>query len=82
MLPTVSTERQLKVLFERALDGDQIAYHKFLCKIGDMLRRYVQRQLFRLGRPKCDAEDIVQEVLLAIHAKRHVYDRDRHVRTR
>lgn len=75
MLDAVATERELKVLFERALDGDQTVYHKFLCKIGDILRSYVQRQLFRLKRSECDAEDIVQEVLLAIHAKRHVYDR-------
>lgn len=70
------TERELKVLFERALGGDQIAYRKFLCAIGDVLRRYVRRQLYRLKRSECDAEDIVQEALLAIHAKRHVYDRD------
>lgn len=72
----LATERQLKDLFERGLDGDQVAYRQFLGAIGDVLRRYVQRQLSRLRRSNFDAEDIVQEVLLAIHAKRHVYDRD------
>lgn len=76
MADALSTEPELKVLFERALDGDQIAYRKFLCAIGDVLRRYVQRQLHRSKRAEHDAEDIVQEVLLAIHAKRHIYDRD------
>ena len=76
MLEGVSTERQLKLLFERGLDGDQAAYRKFLHAIGDLLRRYVTRQLYRLKRADVDAEDVVQEVLLAIHAKRHVYDRD------
>lgn len=76
MPDALATERQLRDLFERGLDGDQIAYRKFLGAIGDVLRRYVQRQLYRLKRPEFDAEDIVQEVLLAIHAKRHVYDRD------
>lgn len=71
-----STEPRLKALFELGLDGDHAAYRKFLCAIGDLLRRYVQRQLDRLKRSEYDAEDIVQEVLLAIHAKRHVYDRD------
>ena len=70
------TELELKALFERGLDGDQTAYRKFLCGIGDVLRKYVQRQLRRLNRVECDAEDIVQEALLAIHAKRHVYERD------
>lgn len=76
MLEAVATERQLKLLFERGLDGDQTAYRKFLHAIGDLLRRYVTRQLYRLKRTDVDAEDVVQEVLLAIHAKRHVYDRD------
>lgn len=77
ILPDVlSTEKELKVLFEHALDGNQIAYRQFLTAIGDVLRRYVQRQLYRVGRSDCDAEDIVQEALLAIHAKRHAYDRD------
>lgn len=71
-----STERQLKALFERGLDGDKVAYSEFLMQIGGLLRRYVQRQLHRLKRFDCDAEDIVQEVLLAIHTKRYVYDRD------
>lgn len=71
-----SIEQQLKDLFERGLDGDQIAYRSFLRTIGGVLRKYVQRQLYRLKRSEVDAEDIVQEVLLAIHAKRHVYDRD------
>lgn len=76
MPDAVSTERRLKALFVRGLDGDQTAYRQFLCAISDLLRRYVQRQLYRLQRSTFEAEDIVQEVLLAIHTKRHVYDRD------
>lgn len=70
------TEREFKILFERAINGDQAAYRKFLHEMGDLLRRYVKRQLYRLKRSDSDAEDIVQEVLLAIHAKRHAYDSD------
>lgn len=72
----LAIEQRLKALFELGLDGDQAAYRKFLSAIGDLLRKYVQRQLRRLNRSEYEAEDIVQEVLLAIHAKRHVYDRD------
>lgn len=73
---TTATEQHFRLLFERALNGDQAAYSKFLSAIGDLLRRFIQRQLYRLKRAELDVEDIVQEVLLAIHAKRHVYDRD------
>lgn len=72
----LSTERQLKALFERGLEGDKTAYSEFLMQIGRLLRSYIQRQLHRVNRFDCDAEDIVQEVLLAIHSKRYVYDRD------
>jgi RNA polymerase sigma-70 factor (ECF subfamily) len=71
-----SIEAQLKTLFVRGLDGDQAAYREFLSRMSDLLRRYIQRQLLRVGRPDNDAEDIVQEAILAIHAKRHVYERD------
>ena len=76
LLPHSSNERHLKTLFERGLDGDQTAYRRFLCEIGGLLRKHIKRQLYRFKRVGFDAEDIVQEVLLAIHAKRHVYDRD------
>lgn len=71
-----SIEVQLKALFERGRDGDQAAYREFLSRMSELLRGYIQRQLLRLGRPDSDAEDIVQEAILAIHAKRHVYERD------
>jgi RNA polymerase sigma-70 factor (ECF subfamily) len=71
-----AAERRLKTLFERGLDGDETAYRRFLCDIGDLLRKHIKRQLYRFRRAESDAEDIVQEVLLALHAKRHVYDRD------
>lgn len=69
-------EIRLKSLFERGLDGDRAAYHEFLTQMSVLLRAYVRRQLSRVGRVEHDAEDIVQEALLAIHAKRHAYDRD------
>lgn len=71
-----SIEVHLKTLFERGRDGDQSAYRAFLTRMSELLRRYIRRQLLRVGRPDSDAEDIVQEAILAIHAKRHVYERD------
>ena len=68
-------DAQLKALLERGLDsGDSGAYRTFLAQTSALLRRYVDGQLRRAGRDTGDAEDIVQEALLAIHTRRHTYD--------
>jgi RNA polymerase sigma-70 factor (ECF subfamily) len=69
-------EQRLKRLLIQGLDGDQSAYRQFLSELSISLRRYVQQQLARLGRGDSEAEDVVQEALLAIHTKRHTYDRE------
>lgn len=69
-------EHRLRNLWDRALDGDDFAYREFLTALSRKLRPYVRRQLSRLGRDDGEAEDIVQEVLLAVHGKRHTYDRN------
>ncbi len=71
-----SNETHLKQLLLRGLDGDRAAYHGFLSGLADLLRGYVRRQLVRLGRRDSEAEDIVQEVLIAIHERRHTYERE------
>jgi RNA polymerase sigma-70 factor (ECF subfamily) len=73
---TINREDALRSLVQRSFDGDQAAYREFLKSLRELLRAYLRRQLFRLGRAECDAEDIVQEVLLAIHTKWHTYDRN------
>lgn len=67
---------QLAALWQQALSGSETAYRELLIALAASLRKYVQRQLVRLGRSPSEAEDIVQEALLAIHTKRHAYDRD------
>jgi RNA polymerase sigma-70 factor (ECF subfamily) len=69
-------EIRLKSLLTRGLDGDPSAYRMFLSDTTLLLRRYIQRQLRRLGRREHEAEDIVQEALIAIHSKHHTYDRE------
>lgn len=71
-----SHEGTLRSLVQRSFDGDQAAYREFLKHLSELLRTYIRRQLYRLGRAECDAEDLVQEALLAIHARWHTYDRD------
>lgn len=70
-----SGEDALQCLLTRSLDGDEAAYGEFLTQLGEVLRGYIRRQLYRVGRAEHDAEDLVQEALLAVHSKWHTYDR-------
>src|SRR5712675_1046376 len=67
-------EAELKNLMLAGLDGDAAAHRSLLKYLSDYLRAYYRRQLGRVGRSATDAEDLVQEVLLAIHTRRHTYD--------
>lgn len=69
-----ATEHELKSLLMDHLAGDPEAYRAFLEKVSVLLRQFVGRRLFRLRRSEQDVEDIVQETLIAIHARRHTYD--------
>lgn len=56
----------------RGLDGDRVAYGELLGLLTPFLRGHFRK---RLGPGAADAEDLVQETLLAIHLKRDTYDR-------
>lgn len=58
---------------QRGLDGDAVAWRVLLTEMGAHLRSFFARRLF--GDPS-DAEDLVQETLIAIHAKRATWDPD------
>lgn len=57
------------------LDGDAGAYRVLLERLSGHLRSYYRGRLARAGRSTFEAEDLLQEVLLAIHTRRHTYDR-------
>jgi RNA polymerase sigma factor (sigma-70 family) len=59
-------------LMAAALAGDAHAYRSLLVELVPWLRRYYQRRL-----PPMMVEDSVQDVLLAVHEKRHTYDPSR-----
>jgi len=60
----------------RAADGgDEIAYRSLLHALAPAIRTVVLRALARAGASTADAEDVVQETLLAIHLKRATWDR-------
>jgi RNA polymerase sigma-70 factor (ECF subfamily) len=60
-----------------ALAGDARAYQRFLTDVTPHLRVMARRQCAKFGAADTDAEDIVQEVLLAVHLKRGSWDSNR-----
>ncbi len=68
-------EREIRALMLAGLDGDAAAHEELLRKLGAKLRGYFRSHLLRVGRSPADAEDLVQETLIAIHVRRHTYDR-------
>jgi RNA polymerase sigma-70 factor (ECF subfamily) len=73
-----SLERELAGAMARAQDGDAAAYRSLLEKLSQMARRYVRHALGRRhGLDAGDCEDVVQEILLAVHSKRHTHDPER-----
>ncbi len=72
--PIPGAEAELKALMVGGLRGDAAAYRALLARLSRHLRAYFNRRLSRSGRPVTDAEDLVQETLLAIHTNRHTFD--------
>lgn len=66
-------EEHLRSLLIRGLAGDAPAYRLFLGDLSVHLRSFLRSRLVQ--RPD-EVEDLVQELLLAIHNQRHTYDCD------
>jgi RNA polymerase sigma-70 factor (ECF subfamily) len=66
----VDAEAELKALMVRSLGGDGAAYAELLRRLNVYLRAYYRR---RLGNA-ADAEDLLQETLIAMHTRRATYD--------
>ncbi len=68
-------EERLSSWMRQAQEGDVEAYNQLLGRLADLARRYVRRAIgFGSGQDGYAHEDVVQEILLAIHAKRHTYE--------
>ena len=61
-------------LMRSAISGDGAAYHRLLKAVTPVLRAAARRGLARAGQPVDQSEDIVQDILLAVHLKRHTWD--------
>lgn len=68
-----SRELHLQALFLKGLAGDDRAYGTFLKELSGHLRGFVRG---RLQRQPGEIEDLLQEVLLAVHNSRQTYRAD------
>lgn len=67
-------ENEWTDLMRSANAGDNSAYHRLLRGVTPVLRAAARRGLARAGQPVDQSEDIVQDILLAVHLKRHTWD--------
>lgn len=79
--PNSSGERSVREVqwagwMRAGLDGDEAAYRALLEALAPALRRIAQQGLVRAGMGNADVEDVVQEILLAVHLKRHTWMRE------
>lgn len=63
-------EETWRALMRAAQDGDRLAYTQLLHEVTPILRRIVRRKWWNAQ----EVEDLVQDVLLSLHAVRHTYD--------
>lgn len=70
----VSQHDDFSELMRQANRGDAAAYRRLLERLASRLRAVVRRGLSRVRQPDADCEDIVQEILLAVHLKRDTWD--------
>jgi RNA polymerase sigma-70 factor, ECF subfamily len=67
----MADEAQLRALLLKGLAGDEAAHRAFLAEAAALLRGYFRN---RLRSSPEDAEDLVQETLVALHTRRDSYD--------
>lgn len=63
-------DRELAALLGAGMAGDEKSYAAFLRRVAPLVRGFVRR---KVGGGGIDAEDVVQETLLAIHLKRQTW---------
>lgn len=67
----MADDAKLRALLLKGLDGDEAAHRAFLTEAAALLRAFFRNRL--RGSPQ-DAEDLVQETLIALHTRRESYD--------
>ena len=54
--------------------GEAVAYERMLKEVATALRRSLAPRLVRVGFGAHETEDLVQEILIGLHGKRHTWD--------
>jgi RNA polymerase sigma-70 factor (ECF subfamily) len=72
-----SDEPELRGLMLAGLNGDAAAHKALLTRLSANLRAHFKTHLAQIGKGPADAEDLVQETLIALHTRRHTYDRSK-----
>ncbi|HVY85806.1 MAG TPA: sigma-70 family RNA polymerase sigma factor [Caulobacterales bacterium] len=67
----VETCSRLRILLLAGLEGDAAAHRRFLAEAAPLLRAFFRN---RLRNAPEDVEDLVQDTLVALHARRGSYD--------
>jgi RNA polymerase sigma-70 factor (ECF subfamily) len=57
--------------------GNALAYERMLKEVAAALRRSLAPRLARAGLAAHEVEDLVQEILIGLHGKRHTWDQGR-----
>lgn len=70
-------EEEWAVLLRAALGGDEASYRRFLVTVTPYLRALAARRCAQYGLPAGETEDVLQEVLIAVHLKRGTWDTQR-----
>jgi DNA-directed RNA polymerase specialized sigma24 family protein len=73
-MTTSSRDSDWAVWMRAGMAGDAGAYRQFLVSVTPHVRTMARSRCRSLGVPEGEAEDVVQEVLLAIHLKRGTWD--------
>ena len=71
----VAKEKELRALMRDAQDGNEGAYSRLIQELQPIVSRIIRRQ--RATTSGSDCEDLLQEVLLKIHAAKATYDSGR-----
>lgn len=67
-------EEELRHYLVQANMGNEAAYRMFFNALLPALQKLARVAVSRSSLPAADAEDIVQDTLVALHQKRHTYD--------
>lgn len=74
---TIEREIEWAAMMRAARGGDRQAYETCLREIAQAMRPVIRRGLLRAGADAADTEDVVQNMLIAVHLKQHTWDASR-----